>query len=1271
MRHEAWRRLQRWVFLNAILWIFGPAGGAQAVVGSNAIGPYLDQAFPASDPVGGGAQPPPLLSQVGAFTNLATLTPHPGLVPYAVNTPLWSDGALKSRWIAVPNDGTRDSIGERVTFSATAPWGFPAGTVAVKHFEIPVSQLDPLQIRRLETRFIVVIPSGDFYGVTYRWREDGTDADLLPGAASDPLQIELADGSQTTQTWNYPSRQDCRGCHNPSSGVFLGLRTHQLHGLFTYPGEAAAENQLLAWNAAGLLTPSFDPAELPGFPKAAAIDDPSASVETRARSYLDSNCANCHHPGFLSTGFDLRFTQPLASLNVINGSVLYDLGIEDARVIAPASLERSILYQRMNTDGIHRMPPIGRNVIDAEAVSVIGQWILSLEEPPPPTGNSSPAAADDEGLTIAEEAVAIPAFSNDRDADGDTITLFSSTQPTHGTATWNQGIVTYTPEAEFTGADAFSYVIVDPYGATSNTAVVTVQVSPPASASSVSFSDASALLANPSHKSGVAMAVVDMNGDGRDDIVHLNQARDLTIDYQQSGGAVFTQLALGTVGTGNQWGMAVGDADNNGFPDIITGGYYDGLHYLRADSSGAGYAQSVLSPPSIFLQAVNFADINGDGWLDVFACHDDAANVPWRNVGEGTGSTGDLVHDASLINTATTPPSDNSGNYGAVWTDYDSDGDLDLYVSKCRIGVFDPADPRRINQLFRNDGNGAYTETAAAAGLAFGEQSWVADVGDVDNDGDMDCFVGNHGAASVLMLNQSDGTFTQAAGNGGIAVTWKVIQSVFRDFNNDGWLDLLLSGEFHELWLNDGDGTFTVAPNPFSTIQMESCAIGDLNHDGFPDVFGGYANFYNTPNGTDRMFTSNPNSNGFLSIRLIGRQSNRLASGARLELLGPWGRQVREVRSGEGYGVTHAFTQTFGMGNQPMASQLIVRWPSGAVDVLNNVAANQFLALAEGSSAAPSLVPPGNQASLANAAVALQLQASDPTDDALTFDAVNLPPGLTLDAQTGLIDGTSANADGSYTVTVSVTDGWTSDAATFTWNISGADTDGDGIPSAWEILYGLDPADPADAVADADGDGIPSIAEWLRGSHPLQSNPGDLHIAFQIGQDAAIHSVIHYQRRAAVPAGMVSEIEWKPDWSAAWNGLPTSAEMATGQGLAAVEAMDPAGFSSIGNPGEPLQAFYRLVMSGTSAGVAWQYTSPVSSYLRIPCPEDSDTRFGTPLRLPATGRGRVSNTSVSPEGDAMTIVADAVTPNLTSIVGTGRPAFVRFLEGTIAGHTFR
>ncbi|MDP0491608.1 MAG: FG-GAP-like repeat-containing protein [Verrucomicrobiota bacterium JB023] len=985
---------------------------------------FLDGVFPSVDPAVGGSQPPALLSEVGAFRDLENLEPVDSLVPYEVNTPLWSDGAVKQRWLSIPSDGVRDSEAERIVFDLEQPWTLPAGAVAVKHFALPLDESDPSILRPLETRFLVALGGGDFYGVTYRWREDGTEADLVVTAVSDEIEVRAAEGSLRTQTWEYPTQNDCRFCHNQGAGVFLGLRTWQMN--LAIDGEEGAANQITQWAQDGLFTNlTGDEAD---WPRGVSVDDPEASLELRSKSYLAANCANCHNENdLLGTSFALDFHVPFDEADLINATPLYDLGITGAEVVKPGEPEASILCVRMETSDVHRMPPIGRSLVDQEAAETVDAWILTLKNADG-TG-TAPVANDDEARTLSGRAVTIPVFANDWDEDEQTFSVINHGEPAYGSVTWSDQGATYTPPAAFVGEVTFRYQLVDSTGLVSEDAVVTVKVSNQPSRGEVAFIDGSALLANPSSASGVAMGAADMNQDGLDDIIHFQEGTRLFIDYQQEDGSFQTEEV--DAFQGKQWGMAIGDTDNNGFPDIITGGYYDGLFYYRDSGTGSGFTLTRHKTPLIFMQALNLVDIDNDGWLDVFACNDDADNAKMRNQGDGT-----IKQDGQLIDTAVDPVSQSSGNYGSTWTDYNGDGLLDLYLSKCKAIVQDPTDLRRVNRLYRGNADGSFTEVAAEAGLADGSQSWATDFADIDNDGDLDCFIGNHMAPSLMMQNQGDGTFREVTVESGVTVDWKVIQVVFRDFNLDGWVDLLLVGEEHQLWLNDGDGTFTEAENPFTAQWIESCVVGDFNDDGHDDVYAGYAALYNQAqlDKPDKLFLSVPNGNNHLAVTLQGRESNRLASGARIELHGPWGIQVREVRSGEGYGVTHSFTQRFGLGAEASADRLVIRWPSGIVDIFTDIVANQTLLIEEGDSEPPVLAAISDRQSRVGDFGSLQLEGSDPFQSTLQYSASDLPPGLVLDPDTGLISGELA-VPGDYEVTVGVSDGWSVVTRTFTWRV--------------------------------------------------------------------------------------------------------------------------------------------------------------------------------------------------------------------------------------------
>lgn len=311
-----------------------------------------------------GTQPPATLSATGAFSNLTTLTPNPGIVAYTPNVSFWSDYAEKSRWFAIKN--TTD----KMTFSANGNWTFPTGQVWVKHFDLPLDRANPNGARkRIETRFLVKTAS-NVYGITYKWRADGSEADLVAESGETATITGLT--NPATQTWRYPSRSECLACHTAQAGGALSFNTRQLNAAHVYG--AQTPNQIQALSDAGYLTAAV--AGVNNLPRFFRADETTQSLESRVRSYFAVNCVQCHQPGGAALGnWDARPTTPTDSANMINGVLVDNLGDSANRFVKPGDTAHSVALSRVSGIGAPRMPPLATFERNLEAESLLTQWI--------------------------------------------------------------------------------------------------------------------------------------------------------------------------------------------------------------------------------------------------------------------------------------------------------------------------------------------------------------------------------------------------------------------------------------------------------------------------------------------------------------------------------------------------------------------------------------------------------------------------------------------------------------------------------------------------------------------------------------------------------------------------------------------------------------------------------------------------------------------------------------------------------------------------------
>ena len=414
---------------------------------------------------------------------------------------------------------------------------------------------------------------------------------------------------------------------------------------------------------------------------------------------------------------------------------------------------------------------------------------------------------------------------------------------------------------------------------------------------------------------GYDLTVVDMDGDHLDDIVSAS-TNNVNIHYQQSGGG-FNEVNIATTSADflPGWSMAAADFDGNGYTDLLYGAG-SGVTFMRANATGTGFTE-ISGSEYVFSQRSNFVDINNDGHLDAFVCHDVAPNVYYINDGSGNltfiqGGLGDYS---------------SGGNYGSIWIDYNNDRNIDMFIAKCGGET-----ARRRNNMLTNNGDGTYTENAASLGLDDPMQTWSSSWGDYDNDGDMDLFVGASSGSHKLMRNDGNGVFTDVTAAANVSSAPTGHENVSYDFDNDGFLDIACNGT---IMYGKGDMTFEDLDS--TQIDYKNGSFGDLNNDGFIDTY------YN-----DVLYLNGTTSNNWITINTVGTDSNVDGIGARVEIYTSSGIQIRDVRSGEGFEFMSTLNTHFGIGTDTSISHIIIYWPSSRCDTYMNPPINQAFTAVEG-----------------------------------------------------------------------------------------------------------------------------------------------------------------------------------------------------------------------------------------------------------------------------------------------------------------------------------
>ena len=453
---------------------------------------------------------------------------------------------------------------------------------------------------------------------------------------------------------------------------------------------------------------------------------------------------------------------------------------------------------------------------------------------------------------------------------------------------------------------------------------------------------------NPVNDGGDSRAVnwIDYDNDGDLDLYVTNgpQAGQNNFLYQNNGDETFTKITSvviandGKASDGSTWG----DYDNDGDLDLFVANWWGQNNLLYSNNGDGTFTFESALAPSIgetYSETASWGDYNIDGYIDLYVCNSGGTrrNQLFLNNTNGTFTeiaTGSLVTDRHY-------------SRNADWVDYNRDAIPDLYVAN---------EENQNNALYKGNTDGSFTKITGLNIVSDGGRSTSSNWEDIDNDGDFDLFVANWGNQNnFLYFNNGDTTFTKVTEQNVVTDGGNSFGSSFGDVDNDGDLDFIVTNAFvnsqqvNFFYLNNGDGTFTRDTGIVSTETGWSygCAFGDYNDDGYLDLF--VAKCLNA-NEDNSLFRNNGGANSWLKMDLVGVESNYSAIGAivklKAEISGKSFWQTRRVAGQNGY-CGQTLQIHFGLGDASVADSIIIEWPSGIRQVLENQNANQHLIITE------------------------------------------------------------------------------------------------------------------------------------------------------------------------------------------------------------------------------------------------------------------------------------------------------------------------------------
>ncbi len=460
--------------------------------------------------------------------------------------------------------------------------------------------------------------------------------------------------------------------------------------------------------------------------------------------------------------------------------------------------------------------------------------------------------------------------------------------------------------------------------------------------SPITFTDQAPTLLVNSSRPGRGSAWGDFDGDGDPDLFVTNAVGNAWHLYRNEfpGPFVDVAAAAGVAGPNVLGEQAVwGDYDNDGDLDLYVAVIGTNVLY-RNEGNGTFVSRAAAAGVAVGgagSLGASWADYDRDGHLDLFVATLGADNRLFRNLGNGTFS--DVTAAVGLSGY----PAD---SFGGVWADYDGDLDIDLFVHN-------DGSP---NRLFRNDGAAGFADVTPPSMSEPGIRSWGATWSDYDNDGDFDLYVTTLGSPCRLYRNVGQGAFLEVGAAAGTAPSGSQTSNVAADFDFDYDGDFYV-GAFDESNLyfdNLGAGAFYNSGKAANANQTRSSSAADYDGDGDLDIY------VVTGNGANLLYQNSGNANPWIRLRLQGVQSNRAAIGATVVQRSAGRRSIQTVSGGSGYLSQNDLRLTFGLGGLAGPDTFEVRWPSGAYQVVTGLARNTTHTIVEmdqGSTGVPEAPP--------------------------------------------------------------------------------------------------------------------------------------------------------------------------------------------------------------------------------------------------------------------------------------------------------------------------